>query len=252
MAHGVDGGDAQAVGHRRVGGAAPALAQDPPLPGEAHRVPHDQEEAGEAQPRDDAQLVLQLRPLPLVHFAPALPRAPERQLPQPRVVAMARRHPEVGHGRPQPAQVEAARRRHLRARRQPLLPAPPQLRHLLRRLQPPLAVGVQHAPRRRRVHVQPRPQRREQVVHQPAGPVQVARLVGRHPRQPLPPRQLDERARQRRLLARHMVQLGLDGQPPRKQLPPARQHVRRLLRPQRTHQARHLARGAAGEGVEAG
>ena len=56
----VDPGDAEDVGHDRVGRAAPALGRDPLLPGEAHQVPADQEELGQAGPLDHVQLVGEL------------------------------------------------------------------------------------------------------------------------------------------------------------------------------------------------
>ena len=60
--HGVGGGDAEGVADRRVGGAAPALAEDVGLPAEAHEVPHDEEVAGEAELLDDRQLVVDRPP----------------------------------------------------------------------------------------------------------------------------------------------------------------------------------------------
>ncbi len=57
---GVDLGDAQAVGHDRVAGTPPPLADDPVPPRELHEVPHDQEELGQVRAVDDGQLVGQL------------------------------------------------------------------------------------------------------------------------------------------------------------------------------------------------
>ena len=57
----VDLGDAQAVGHDRVAGAPPPLADDPALASELHQVPHDEEELGEVGAVDDVQLMGQLR-----------------------------------------------------------------------------------------------------------------------------------------------------------------------------------------------
>jgi hypothetical protein len=56
----IDAGDAEHVGHDRIGGAAPTLRRDPALAGEPHQVPADQEELGQAGPLDDVQLVGQL------------------------------------------------------------------------------------------------------------------------------------------------------------------------------------------------
>jgi hypothetical protein len=57
----VDLGDPQAVGHDRVAGAPPPLADDPAGTGELHEVPHDEEELGEVRAVDDVELMGQLR-----------------------------------------------------------------------------------------------------------------------------------------------------------------------------------------------
>ena len=56
----VDLGDAEAVGHDRVAGAPPPLADDPAFAGELHQVPDDEEELGEVRALDDIELVGQL------------------------------------------------------------------------------------------------------------------------------------------------------------------------------------------------
>ena len=56
----VDLGDAEAVGHDRVAGAPPSLADDVVRARELHEVPHDQEELGEVGPIDDLELVGEL------------------------------------------------------------------------------------------------------------------------------------------------------------------------------------------------
>ena len=75
VAHGIDGRDAETVGDGGVGGAAAPLAEDAQLAGLAHRIPHHEKEAGEAEPADDAQLVLELAPLRVGEESPALARA---------------------------------------------------------------------------------------------------------------------------------------------------------------------------------
>ncbi len=60
MTDGVDAGDAEHVGDDRITGAAPALGGDAAFPGEAHEVPADEEELGQAGPLDDLQLVGEL------------------------------------------------------------------------------------------------------------------------------------------------------------------------------------------------
>ena len=56
----VDLGDAQAVGHDRVTGAPPPLADDLAAPRELHQVPDDEEELGQVGAVDDVELVRQL------------------------------------------------------------------------------------------------------------------------------------------------------------------------------------------------
>ncbi len=62
VAQRVHRGDAQQVGHQRVGRRAPPLAADALLAGKADNVPDDEKVAGQPQPLDDGQLVGQLRP----------------------------------------------------------------------------------------------------------------------------------------------------------------------------------------------
>src|SRR5690606_25150555 len=100
----IDCRDAQAVRDRAVRRTAATLTQDVATAREADRVPHDDEETREAEPADHAKLVLDLRALPLVQLAPALARALEHEMSQPRDVRLARRHTEVRHRRTQPAQ----------------------------------------------------------------------------------------------------------------------------------------------------
>ena len=60
MADGVHAGDAEGIGHDGVAGAATALRRDAALAGEAHEVPADEEELGQAGALDDLQLVRHL------------------------------------------------------------------------------------------------------------------------------------------------------------------------------------------------
>ena len=53
----LDPADPERVRHDRAGRAAPALGRDPLLLREAHQVPADEEELGEAGPLDDVELV---------------------------------------------------------------------------------------------------------------------------------------------------------------------------------------------------
>ena len=56
----IDRGDLQRVAHGGIGRRTAALAQHADLLGGAHDVPHDEEIAGQVEPRDDAQLVFEL------------------------------------------------------------------------------------------------------------------------------------------------------------------------------------------------
>ena len=61
---GVHVGDAEGVTHRRVGGRAAPLAEDPGPAAELHDVPHHEEVAAEPQRLDDVELAVELRPGP--------------------------------------------------------------------------------------------------------------------------------------------------------------------------------------------
>ncbi len=58
--HGVDGGNPQAVAHRRVGGGAAALAENPLVPAELDDLVHGQEVAAVVEVVDDIELTLEL------------------------------------------------------------------------------------------------------------------------------------------------------------------------------------------------
>ena len=62
--HRVGGGDTSRVAHRRVGGAAPTLAEDVRLPAELDEVPHHEEVAGEPEVLDHVELVIDRAPRP--------------------------------------------------------------------------------------------------------------------------------------------------------------------------------------------
>ena len=92
---GVDGRDAQGVGHDRARGRAPAGRRDLLLPGEPDEVGHDQEVAGVAHRDDHAQLVVQ----PLLELGRDRAVAPHQArlalLAQPRLDGLAVGHREV-------------------------------------------------------------------------------------------------------------------------------------------------------------
>src|SRR5205085_9448652 len=59
-AHGIDGGDAQRVADRAVGGGAAALDENVMLAAEADDVPNDKKVSGEIELRDERQLARNL------------------------------------------------------------------------------------------------------------------------------------------------------------------------------------------------
>ncbi len=75
VADGVDARDAEGVGDDRIAGAAAPLGGDAALPAEAHEVPADEEELGQAGPLDDLQLVRHLLEHARRHGVVALPHA---------------------------------------------------------------------------------------------------------------------------------------------------------------------------------
>ena len=78
----LDPADPERVRHDRAGRAAPTLGRDPLLLREAHQVPADEEELGEAGPLDDPQLVGEPRDDRRGHRVVALPGARPAQLRQ--------------------------------------------------------------------------------------------------------------------------------------------------------------------------
>ena len=106
--HGVHIGDPQRVADRGVRRRPAPLAQDVVVPAERHDVEHDQEVAGEAQPLDHVQLVVDLR----VRLRPRGPgsvplgRPAVGHLAQPGHLGVPRRHRIVGQVRRDQRQVE--------------------------------------------------------------------------------------------------------------------------------------------------
>ena len=72
----VDGGDAERVAHRRVGRRAAPLRENALLAAEADDVPDDEEIAGEIEPGDDGELVLELAAHPRRQRRRSAARAP--------------------------------------------------------------------------------------------------------------------------------------------------------------------------------
>ena len=107
--HRIDGGDAEAVGDRRVGGAAAALPEDAAPAGELHGIPHHEKESGETEPRMIVELVVELTGLRVrQRCSPALVRARVRPLAEKRVVVVTVGHGVVRKRRAHPAEIELA------------------------------------------------------------------------------------------------------------------------------------------------
>ena len=95
VADGVDAGDAQRVGHDRIARAAPTLRGDAALAAEAHEVPADEEELGEAGALDDLELVGHLLEHARVEGVVAPARALVAELREVGERRLARRHREA-------------------------------------------------------------------------------------------------------------------------------------------------------------
>jgi hypothetical protein len=218
--HRVDGGDAQHERDRRVGRGAAALAEDAAAAGLAHGVPHHEEEAREAEPADDVELVGELPALRRAdRVAPAAARALLHAPQQEAVGRVAVGHREVRQRRPRPRQGEAAQRGHLRGGRDAgLAPAPP-LGHGVGRVQRPLVVGQQQPALGGRVERGAVAQGEEHVEGAAAGGVDVAHVAGHRPARPLALGERGEGAGQRLLRAAGVVELHLDGQRVAERLP---------------------------------
>src|SRR5208283_2053856 len=71
----VDGGDAERVADRAVGGRAAPLRHDLILAAELHDVPYDEKVAGELQLRDDRKFAFELAARAIIHRSPSATRA---------------------------------------------------------------------------------------------------------------------------------------------------------------------------------
>ena len=102
-AHGIDGGDAEAVADGAVGRGSAPLHEDVVVPAEIHDVPDDQEVAGEIETRDEIELARNLRPGAVVIRPIPLAGAEIGQLAEKRDVRLARRHRIIGKPVPRSA-----------------------------------------------------------------------------------------------------------------------------------------------------
>ena len=142
----IDGGDAEAVADRAVGGRAAALHEDVVLAAEVDEVPDDQEVAGQIELLDQIELARDLGPGAIVVRPVALARADVGDLAQERRLRLPRRHrivgeavAEIGHRVVEPIGQLARRRDRVRQIGE-------ELRHLRRRLQVALGVARQALP----------------------------------------------------------------------------------------------------------
>ena len=116
----LDPADPERVRHDRAGRAAPALGRDPLLLREAHQVPADEEELGEAGSLDDVQLVGEPLDDRGGHRVVALPGAGPAQLRQVRERGLPVGDREAREAVLLEAEIDRARRRELdRGRRSP-------------------------------------------------------------------------------------------------------------------------------------
>ncbi len=120
----LDPADPEGVRHDRAGRAAPALGRDPLLLREAHQVPADEEELGEAGSLDDLQLVGEALDDRGGHRVVALARTCPAQLRQVRERGLPAGHREAREPVLLEAEIDRARRRELHRRRQPRRPRP--------------------------------------------------------------------------------------------------------------------------------
>ncbi len=139
----IDGGDAEAVAHRAVGGRSAALHQDVVLAAEVHDVPDDQKIAGEIERLDEIELARDLGAGPVVIRPVAIARADLRHLAEKRRLGFAGRHgiggkavAEIGHRELKPIGQFRRSRDRVRTIRE-------QRRHGVARLQVPLGIRRQ-------------------------------------------------------------------------------------------------------------
>ena len=118
----LDPADPERVRHDRAGRAAPALGRDPLLLREAHQVPADQEELGEAGSLDDLELVGEPLDDRRRQRVVALPGARPAQLRQVRERRLAAGDREAREAVLLEAEIDRARRRELDRRRDPRRP----------------------------------------------------------------------------------------------------------------------------------
>ena len=169
--------------------------------------------------------MLELRGLLLIYLAPSFTRALEGFLAQKGVVIVAARDRKLRQRRSNPGKIEIAFGRDALALLQSCLATFPSLRHLFRRCETPLAIGMQQSARDGIVDGGVVTQRGEDVMNEPAVVVDVARLLANDPGYAMSFCQLYERCRQRSLIAACMMQLYFDGEPFAESFPPLAEHA---------------------------
>ncbi len=243
----IDGGDAEAVGDRGIGGAAAALAENAQLAGLAHRVPHHEEESREPEPADDTQLVVELAPLRLAQQPPTLARAFLDAEAEEGVVGVSVGHGEAGKRRTHPRDVESAALGDRGGGLESFWARGPAARHLLGPEETPAAVGQEHTLARRFFEGEIGPERREHVVHQPALAIDVAGILGDDPGNAKRLRQVYQQVGELGLVRASLVALDLDDQAIAERLPPFGEAAERLGAPAAPDEGRDLAGRGAGQ-----
>ena len=176
----VDGGDADAEADGGVGGGAAPLTEHAGAIGEADDVPHDEEEAGEAESFDERELVRELRALSRVDGSPPLGRALRDEPLEIFVGADAGRERERRERGMEIVQPERAALGDCESCFHTIRMMAPALRHARGTLEAPLGVGAQA-----RAHLVERAlvaQRREYIVHDAPRAPSVVDVVGDDPR----------------------------------------------------------------------
>ena len=208
--HRIDRRDAETVADDGVGGGTATLAEDATAPREAHDIPHDEEEAGQLEARDDGELVgelgaVRLFPLPSSLFPISQPllEALHRQALEILILSHARwqgKRRQRGAQLPQPEGAslgDGARGAH------PVRGMAPAARHLCRRLEVPLAVGTEA-----RAHLVEGglvPQCREHVVHPAILRAGIVHVIRHDPRHAEPPGEGNELRHDLALLGKSVI-----------------------------------------------
>src|SRR5882724_6967477 len=248
MADGIDRGDAEAVGHRGVGGAAAALAEDAELAGLTHYIPHHEKKAGKAEPADHAQLVPELTPLGIVEHAPALPGPLLDAEPEERVVGMTLGNREVRERRAHPGEVEVTSVGDGARGLESLRTSGPAAGHFVRREESPAAIGKEQSLpgglREREIGAKGG----EHVVNEATLAIDVAGILSDDPGNAERLRQVGQQVGQLDFGDAGFMALNLDRQAIAEDIAPLGQAAKSVRPAAGADQGGELARGRAGKG----